>query len=182
MTRCAGVGSGTKDELAAAEWVSKRFAEFGLTTAPGMKGYLQEAELSSPVLDGHATLTAGNLKLEEGKDFILLSSGGTDVSGALTIAGAGGAPGRGAVVLVTPGDGKTSLQAAAPLRRAGAAMLLLAEDASTDAMYTSMGDRTRVPVGLKDGPAPRGGTSIVALKPEALGAPAWARRRVCRFA
>jgi hypothetical protein len=145
---------------------------YGLKTAPGMSGYLQAAEISSPLLDGHARLTSGDVKLDEGAGFVLLQSGGTGASGLLVkvrggeIASAKFA--RGAVVLVTDvPDGKTSIQMARVLLRGGAAMILVPSDPSTEAMYTMSGGKTRVPIRLKEQEAGRGGATMVAVSAEA---------------
>ena len=53
----AGRGSATRDEELTATYVASEFESYGLKTAPGMTSYLQSAEIVSPELDGHATLT-----------------------------------------------------------------------------------------------------------------------------
>jgi Zn-dependent M28 family amino/carboxypeptidase len=71
------------------------------------------------------------------------------------------------VVLVTEiPAGNTSLQVAGALRRAGAAMVVVPSDASTEQMYTMFGGKTRVPIRLKDQSAGRGGASLVAVSAE----------------
>jgi len=167
-----GRGSATRDEEITATYVASEFMAYGLKTAPGMSGYLQAAEISSPLLDGHARLTSGDVKLDEGAGFVLLQSGGTAASGQLVkvrggeIASAKFA--RGAVVLVTDvPDGKTSIQMARVLLRGGAAMILVPSDPSTETMYTMSGGKTRVPIRLKEQEAGRGGATMVAVSAEA---------------
>jgi hypothetical protein len=167
-----GRGSATRDEEITATYVASEFMAYGLKTAPGMNGYLQAAEISSPLLDGHARLTSGDVKLDEGAGFVLLQSGGTGASGLLVkvrggeIASAKFA--RGAVVLVTDvPDGKTSIQMARVLLRGGAAMILVPSDPSTETMYTMSGGKTRVPIRLKEQEAGRGGATMVAVSAEA---------------
>jgi hypothetical protein len=167
-----GRGSATRDEEITATYVASEFMAYGLKTAPGMSGYLQAAEISSPLLDGHARLTSGDVKLDEGAGFVLLQSGGTGASGLLVkvrggeIASAKFA--RGAVVLVTDvPDGKTSIQMARVLQRGGAAMILVPSDPSTETMYTMSGGKTRVPIRLKEQEAGRGGATMVAVSAEA---------------
>src|SRR5438309_1229309 len=72
----AGRGSATRDEQIAATYVGSEFEAFGLQSAPGMAGYVQAAPVVQPLLDGRATLTAGSVTLEEGKNFTLLVSSG----------------------------------------------------------------------------------------------------------
>ena len=60
-----GRGSATHDEEITATYVASRYVSYGLQLAPGMKDYVQAAEVVSTVLDGHATLTAGGVKLSD---------------------------------------------------------------------------------------------------------------------
>jgi aminopeptidase YwaD len=169
----AGRGSATRDEQITATYVASEFMAYGLKTAPGMTGYLQAAEIESPLLDGHARLTSGDAKLDEGPGFVLLQSSGTSASGPLVkvraadIASAKIA--RGAVVLLTEiPAGKASMQLAGGLRRAGAAVIVVPADASTEQLYTMFGGKTRTPIRLKEQEAGRAGSSLVALNAEAL--------------
>lgn len=159
----AGRGSATRDEEIAATYVASEFLGYGLKTAPGMTGYLQAAEIVAPVLDGKASLTVGGLTLTEGTDFYLLVSSGVAASGGLKKVAAGElakAEVKGAVVLVT---GNAEAVAKGMRRVRGASAVLVEESASTDAMVTMFGGKTRTPIGLKEGPQ-RPGQTIVILK------------------
>ncbi len=156
----AGRGSATRDEEIAAAYVASEFIGYGLKPAPGMSGYIQAAEVDAPQLDGHATLTAGTVSLNEGTDFHLLTSTGAWVTAPLARA-AGPIP-PGAAVLVTEVPGASNSMAALnKLRRSGAAMLIVLEDQSTRDLLTRLGGRTRTPMGLKgEGSAPGRGTIV----------------------
>ncbi|SNT01115.1 Peptidase family M28 [Granulicella rosea] len=148
----AGRGSATRDEQIAATYVASEFMGYGLKFAPGMTGYLQSAEVVSPVLDGHATLHVGSATLSEGAGVLLLSSSGVDVQAKLRkvdaaeIAKAGDL--KGAAVLLT---GKTTLAAARTARRAGAALVLLPRNAEIDHMVEATGGKTQIGIRLKTG-------------------------------
>jgi len=163
-----GRGSGTRDEEITATYVASEFMGYGLKTAPGMTGYLQSAELVAPVLDGHATLTAGGVTLNEGTDFDLLMSQGAAVSAALVRVSAesGGkaAVPKGAAILLTDvPQAAGAMSSVRGLWRSGAAMVIVAEDASTDGMFTMFGGKTRTSVRLKDAAAERAWMTVVAL-------------------
>jgi hypothetical protein len=168
----AGRGSATRDEEIAATYVASEFMGFGLKPAPGMTGYLQSAEVVSPMLDGHATLEAGGLQLQEGVDFDVLVSSGTDAGGQLVRIAPDDAPHgqvtRGkSIVLTDIGSTRTSVAAAQLFRREGAAMIITPADASTDSMLTMYGGKTRVPIRLKDSEPARAGLTIVAVRKDA---------------
>ncbi len=163
-----GRGSATHDEEVAATYVASEFLAYGLRPAPGMTGYVQAAEIASPVLNGHAVLSAGNMSADEGTGFTLLQSGGAGVSGPLVkVRGAevsSARIARGSVVLVTDVPaGHASMELLGSLRRAGAAMLMVPWDESAEQVYTMGGGQTRVPIRLADAPAGRPGGSLVAL-------------------
>jgi aminopeptidase YwaD len=165
-----GRGSATRDEEITATYVASEFMGYGLKPAPGMSGYIQSAEVVSPELDGHAVLTGGDVRLNEAADFDLLVSTGESVSGPVvkvSAANAGAAQGmRGAVVLLTDVPaGKSTMSAVQELRRSGAVMVIMPEDASTDGRFTMFGGKTRVRIHLKDAGEQRAGMTLVAVKP-----------------
>jgi aminopeptidase YwaD len=79
----AGRKSATRDEELAASYVASQFLGYGLTTAPGMSSHIQTAEIVSPVLDHHASLTAGSIVLAEGPDFDMLLTSGSGLKGTI---------------------------------------------------------------------------------------------------
>ncbi len=168
-----GRGSATRDEEITATYVASEFMAYGLTPAPGMAGYIQSAEVVSPVLDGHGTLSVGAVEMKEGTEFEVLTSTGASVSGPLlrvkaaevkTVSGA-----KGAVIVVTDIPvGTSALSLMRELRRSGAAMVVLPEDESTRGMFTMFGGKTRVSVRLKDAAESRGGVTIVTAGAAAL--------------
>jgi aminopeptidase YwaD len=164
-----GRGSATRDEEITATYVASEFMGYGLKPAPGMSGYIQSAEVFSPVLDGHAGLTAGDVRMAEGGDFQVLLSSGSSVNGPLLkvkAADVGKVSGaKGAVVLITEVKaGENPMAVAQGLQRSGAGMILVEESEGTVAVMTMFGGKTRVPVRLMDAPA-RPGVTMVAVNP-----------------
>jgi aminopeptidase YwaD len=167
-----GRGSATRDEEITATYVASEFMGYGLKPAPGMTGYIQSAEVVSPMLDGRGTLTVGGMQMVEGNEFQVLASPGTSVSGPLMkvkAADTGKLSGaKGAVVLITDvAAGANTMTIAQGLRRSGAAMVLVEESDGTVAAMTMFGGKTRVPVRLKDAPA-KASTTMVAVTPERM--------------
>lgn len=170
----AGRGSATRDEQFAATYVASEFVGYGLKPAPGMDGYLQAAEVFSPELDGHATLTAGAVTLEQGRDLRLLISSATTVSGPLVVVEAGkpipAETPKGAVLF---GAGQMDVRQMGQFvqagRRAGAAAMLVADGAGATALMAQWGGMTRVPLRLAEKPPAGSGTNLVALSEAATG-------------
>jgi aminopeptidase YwaD len=161
----AGRGSATRDEQIAATYVASEFMGYGLKPAPGMKGsgvgaYIQAAEIESPQLDGHATLTAGTISLNEGADFHLLTSSGQWVTAPLAKTTGVGAVATGSAVLVTDEPGQSSMAELSKLRRSGAPMLIVVEDDSMRQYSARLGGKTRTPMGLK-GETPSAGRGTI---------------------
>ena len=146
-----GRGSATRDEEIAATYVASRFIAYGLKAAPGMSGYLQSAQIVAPVLDGKATLRAGDLAVAEGQGMQLFSSTGAPVSGPLrklTLAELGKHPDlEGAVVLVSDTSGLRTLA------RRGAVALLLEESETAAKIAGQFGGKTQVAMRLRGTPA-----------------------------
>ena len=165
----AGRGSATRDEEIAATYVASEFMAYGLKTAPGMPGYIQSAEVVAPVLDGKATVTAGGVTLEEGKDFDLLNSPGKSAEGKLVRMGAKDIATakveRGAAVLVTgAGDTDAALDAYGGLRRKGASVVLLVQTPGTENLLGMLGGSTRTPIHLAGDAAPMARPTLVLLR------------------
>lgn len=167
-----GRGSATHDEEVTATYVASEFLGYGLKTAPGMTGYIQRAEVVQPVLDGHATIAAGDIALVEGSDFHLIIASGQPVSGPLLHAEARGLQrlkvARGTVVVVEhPAADKPVMQSVRSLFRSGAAAVLVQEDASTQKLLTMLGGKTRMAMRLAD-VSRHGGATLAALTPTAI--------------
>ncbi len=163
----AGRGSATRDEEIAATYVASEFLAYGLTTAPGMTGYLQSARVFAPVLDGKARLAALKGDLNEGTDFDLITSSGHSVSGPMVrlkvsdVATAKFA--KGSVVLLTGVDTMMAAQRVIrPLGRAGAALVLLPGTGEVANLMAAVGGKTRTPVRLADAEA-AAGVSVAVL-------------------
>lgn len=164
----AGRGSATRDEQIAATYVASEFEGYGLKAVPGLSGFVQSAEVEAPVLDGKATLTAGEVKVEEGTGFTLLQSSGGTVNGRLiTLSGeALRSTGnlRGRVVLVTKLPKEvTSMQAVRAVSRSGASLILVPWDASAERAYAGSGKGTRIPIKLKEAGVEPNGVNVIAL-------------------
>jgi aminopeptidase YwaD len=171
-----GRGSATHDEEVTATYVASEFLGYGLKTAPGMTGYIQRAAVTQPVLDGHATISlgsAGSTTLAEGSDFHLIIASGQTANGPLLRIEAKNVAQtkvtRGAVVLLehVPAD-KPAMQTVRSLFRAGAAVVLVQEDESTQKFLTMLGGKPRISMRLADAPAEHYGATLAALTPAAM--------------
>ncbi|MGB9418731.1 MAG: M28 family peptidase [Acidobacteriaceae bacterium] len=168
-----GRGSATHDEEVTATYVASEFLGYGLKTAPGMTGYIQRAAVVQPVLDGHATITAGGGTLAEGSDFHLMVASGQSASGPLLHVDAKDVQqakvARGTVVLLehVPAD-KPAMQMVRPLFRAGVAVVLVQEDAATQKFLTMLGGKARISMRLEDGPPEHHAVTLAALTPAAM--------------
>ena len=167
----AGRGSATRDEELAATYVASEFESYGLKPAPGSTSFLQSAEIIAPELDGHATLQAAGLTLEEGQDFALLTSSGASVSGPLVRVAASDAQAAqiadGSTILLTGAtDQRALFTATSALRRRGASAILVPESSSLASIPQMLGGKTRVSMGLAEEP-PRKTPAIVFLHPAA---------------
>jgi aminopeptidase YwaD len=167
-----GRGSATHDEEVAATYVASEFLGYGLKPAPGMAGYIQSAEIVAPTLDGHATVSAGGVTLQEGKDFDLLNSPGNAAEGKLVHVMAGDIAAakveRGAAVLVTgAADTRAALDAYSGLRRKGAAVVLVVQTLGTENLLGMLGGSTRMPIRLAEDPAPAGRATFVLVHADA---------------
>ncbi len=168
----AGRGSATRDEQIAATYVGSEFEAYGLQPAPGMKGYLQTAEVFAPELDGHAVFATGSLTVEEGSGLRLLSSSAETATGALVkVAADAPMPAQIAhgTVLVVSGspDFKRLVEIYRAARKAQVAVLVVTEGGATEQMTEEFGGVTRVPKRLVEAPA-RPGLSIAVLGKNAM--------------
>ena len=162
----AGRGSATRDEELAATYVASEFQSYGLKTAPGMNDYLQTADIVAPKLDGHGTLQIADATLHEGPDFFLFTSPGTSASGTLVRMAAAATPraelpANSAVLVTGTADPKSLFPAISALRRAGAAIILVAETPALSALTQMFGGETRVSIHLAEDPARKTPTVIL---------------------
>jgi len=162
----AGRGSATRDEELTATYVASEFESYGLKPAPGMTAYLQSAEIVAPELDAHATLQAGDATIEEGADFVLLTSPGASVAGPLLRVAASDVQtahiAEGSAILLTGVTDQRALFAAmSALRRRGAAAILVPQTSSLATVPQIFGGKTRVSVRLADDPARKTPTVIL---------------------
>ncbi len=164
----AGRGSATRDEQIAATYVASEFLQYGLKPAPGVDGFLQAAEVFSPQLDGHATLTAGSTTVAEGGAMRLLISSATMVSGPLVVVEAGKplspeTP-KGAVLLSSGTMDRAQMgQFVQAGRRAGAAAMLVRDGETASSLAAQWGGGTRVPMRLAEKQPAGPGTTLIAV-------------------
>ena len=168
-----GRGSATHDEEVAATYVASEFMSYGLLPAPGMTGYIQAADVLSPMLDGRAELRSGAVDLTEGADFELLTSSGLSANGPLRRIRMEDADrislAQGEMVLLTGAtEPRPAMRAAQALSKAGAAAVLVAENPASEALYTSSGGKTRVSVQLAGFPPGRSRVTMIALESAAM--------------
>ena len=166
-----GRGSATRDEEIAANYVASEFMAYGLKMAPGMSGYLQSAEVVSPALDGHATLSVGGVTLEEGKDFDLLTSAGVPMQGSLLRVKAADVRsanvGKGAAVMIGgAANAEEALADVTALRRKGAMLVLLVQGPGLHNLMAMLGGKTRLPIHLA-GDSVRPSATAVSLHADA---------------
>jgi len=168
----AGRGSATRDEQLTATYVASEFEAYGLQTPPGMNGYIQTAEVIAPQLDGHATLQAGNLSLNETADFDLLVSPGTPASGSLMKLAVGDIksahiPAGAAILLTGATTPNAVFGAVTQLRRMGVALIVVPQTPELASVYSMLGGKTRLPVRLADDSQPHPSTTMVLVRAEA---------------
>jgi len=164
-----GRGSATRDEAIAAAYVAAQFRIAGLTSVPGMDGFVQRAPVVKTTPSGAATVTAGGTTLTQGADFAILTGGLNAASAAVTAVAADPAalPTAEALMIApTEGPGVRALVGAA--MRSGAKLVLLRRTEALAAATSDSGSRDAV-IRLADAP-PRGGPTILVLSPEAYDA------------
>ena len=125
-----GRGSATPDEGVAAAYVGAMFQGYGLSTAPGMTGYLQTAGVTKTTPSGHTTLTVGDVTLTQGETLTVLLTSGTSQTGGLTVAEDASA----SVRLIAPTEGQGLGAAIGGAIQGGAKLLILRETDSLKAL------------------------------------------------
>ncbi|MGN6422173.1 MAG: M28 family metallopeptidase [Asticcacaulis sp.] len=171
-----GRGSATPDEGVAAVYVASEFQAYGLKPAPGMDTYLQTAKVTRPKLSGHAFVTLGAGRTDEGAGLTLLYSNGQSLSGVLTVAASDDpkALPTGDVVLIA-NPGKTPLygwwRAA---REKGVKLLIVRENDDSKAALARFGGVTGTAPQLEGGQNGMGGArpDLIALSDAAFDAAA----------
>ncbi len=164
-----GRGRATRDEAIAAAYVAAQFRLAGLTPVPGMDGYLQRAPIVKTTPSGAATLTVGDVVLNQGSDLAILSGPNRAASGTITVAegqDAASIPAAEVVLIAAPNDQPTMRALVGAAVGKGARLIVLRR---TDALATlsAFGDTSRPSIRLADVP-PRAGAAIVVVSPEAF--------------
>ncbi len=161
-----GRGSATRDEAIAAAYVAAQFRLAGLTTVPGMNGYLQRAPVVKTTPSGAATLTIGDIALTQGADFAILTGGLNAASGAVMVVTDPAAMPTGAeTLLIAPEEGPGVRALFGSVMRSGAKLILMRR---TEALAQATSDSgTRDPVIRLADAAPRGGPVVLVVAPEA---------------
>jgi hypothetical protein len=169
-----GRGSATPDEGVAAAYVASEFQAYGLKPAPGMDGYLQTAKVIRPKLSGHAFVTLGAGRTDEGAGLTLLYSNGKPLFGALNVAASDdpkALPSGDIVLIANPG--KTALfswwRAA---REKGVKLLVVRAGEDSKAALARIGGTTMTSPQLEGGQNGMGGArpDLIALSDAAFDA------------
>lgn len=154
-----GRGSGTQFELLAGLYIASQLRQYGIEPAgdadatssspAGQKSFIQTVKLTrqafaeAPALSFSAAGGAER-RLVHGREMIVGRVASAQVRGALQKLRAGERPAAGAVVLLTPGEGSDQRQLnqqAAALVQAGAAAVVVAENAALRRNWAAMGAR-----------------------------------------
>lgn len=182
-----GRGSGTQDELVAANYVASQLRQYGIEPAGDDGGYIQHVPaiqrkiVSPPRLT--ISPTRGNSSAEPitwdyGKDFLVVVLTQTEFSGPLRKLNVDKLddPGNpavdpGAVVLIVGSDESKVRQTAFSLASAGAsAILTLARDSDVQHFEEAGKQLPKVATELKDGSADAKKFNVLALKQDAVDA------------
>lgn len=139
-----GRGSATRDEFIAATYIAAQFESYGLKPAPGMKSYLQSADITQQRMEGEPKLAFGTRETAQGLTLFL--SDGEPRSGRITLAGTDDpkalAAGRGEILLVSgPGPLFAWFGAAG---KVGAQLVIARESEATKAAYAEIGGEPRL--------------------------------------
>lgn len=162
-----GRGSATRDEAIAAAYVAAQFRLAGLTSAPGMDGYLQRAPVVISTPSGGSTVTSGAMVLTEGADFALLTGGLASAAGVATDGGTDPAAiPQAEVLLLSPPDGPAGMALVRGSRRSGAKLVLVRRTEAMNAWLENLHGGEPV-IRLADTPA-SGGSTIALVAPEAF--------------
>lgn len=161
-----GRGSATRDEAIAAAYVAAQFRLAGLTPVPGMTGYVQRAPVVRTTPSGRATLTIGDVVLNQGDDLAVMSGGTQAISGAAVRAegqDAASIP-SGEIVLIAPPEGPGMRPLVGAALRGGARLVVLRRTEMLAGMAASSG---RPSIRLAEAP-PNSGPTILVVSPEAF--------------
>ena len=163
-----GRGSATRDEAIAAAYVTAQFRLAGLTSVPGMDGFVQRAPVVKTTPSGAATLSVGGSALTQGADFAILTGGLSPASGVVTVAPSAdpaALPAGSETLMIAPADGAGVRPLVGAAMRSGAKLILLRRTEALAAAAPNGGSRETV-IRLADA-APRGGPVVLVLAPEA---------------
>jgi aminopeptidase YwaD len=118
-----GRGSGTRDELIAAEYVGAQFRRLGLKPGGTGGGYVQTVEIVRATATGKPSIAIGDsLKWTFGKEFVAGSLASPSIAGPLhRVSGSNPAVARGAVVFLA----EENMDLAGRLAQSGAAAILM---------------------------------------------------------
>lgn len=162
-----GRGSATRDEAIAAAYVAAQFRLAGLTSVPGMDGYLQRAPVVISTPSGASRVTSGDVVLTEGADFALLTGGLAAAEGAATDGGTDPAAIPTAeVLMLSPPDGPPGMALVRGSRRSGAKLVLVRRTEAMTAWLAGLHAGEPV-IRLADAPAASGAT-IALVAPAAF--------------
>lgn len=162
-----GRGSASRDEAIAAAYVAAQFAQYGLTPAPGMSGYLQTAKVIRLAMKGAATLSVDGAPLP---GFALILGSGERVAGKMAVfTGDKPADMPAADVVIVPSFKGSPFALFGAARAKQVKLLIVPESAATRGFLAANGNAPRLPVFL-EGTTPATGPSVGALSADTLSA------------
>lgn len=162
-----GRGSASRDEAIAAAYVAAQFAQYGLTPAPGMSGYLQTAKVIRLAVKGAATLSVDGAPLP---GFALILGSSERVAGKMAVfTGDKPADMPAADVVIVPSFKGSPFALFGAARAKQVKLLIVPESAATRGFLAANGNAPRLPVFL-EGTTPAAGPSVGALSADTLSA------------
>jgi aminopeptidase YwaD len=155
-----GRASASPDEAAAAHYVAAMLRGYGLKPAPGMDGYVQQAEVVSLAMAGTPTLSIAGAPVAQP---LLFASSGQSLSGTLTVfAGSDPAQAPAADILILTDPKVDGLRFAFEADPAKTRLVFVRATERLRGFYAQIGNAPRLPRGFKGAAMPPR-ISVVAL-------------------
>ncbi|MBA4042103.1 MAG: peptidase M28 [Sphingobium sp.] len=162
-----GRASASRDEAIAAAYVAAQFAQFGLTPAPGMSGYLQTAKVIRLAVKGAATLSVDGTPVP---GFALILGSGEPVTGKMAVfTGDKPADMPAADVVIVPSFKGSPFALFGAARAKKVRLLIVPESAATKGVLATNGNAPQLPVFL-EGTTPPPRPTVGSLPADTLSA------------
>lgn len=145
-----GRGSGTKDELRAAEYISSQLKKFGVEPAGdsvnGKKSYVQTVNIVRNSFEGAPTLSysanGAAVSLEHGKDLLVARMSAAEITGGLQKISLDDTPRNGAIVLIRANDNAPNInQKIQKILSSGASAVVIEENPQLRAQWQNFAAR-----------------------------------------